>query len=150
MKILSKFHLSSSSGLGLTVLWIYFHKPLLSHLVDHNAVYETAPATPGLLISVNLLTINVQAEDMEAKRYKMRLTYDKCHYFKKILQFIQFSCQEKLDLSLLSYVSLTLYLLISPSSAYTFIIRRLTLIVIYPGRVSKTHGLTDACPRKIF
>ena len=43
MNILSKFQLSSSSGLGLTVLWIYFLKPSLN--------YWTAPATPGLLIT---------------------------------------------------------------------------------------------------
>ena len=92
----------------------------------------------------------MHAEDREAKRYKMRFTDDKCQYLKKILQFIQFSCLEKLDLSLLSYVSLTLYLLISLSSAYTFIVRRLTLIVIHPGRVDKTDGLTDAYLRNIF
>ena len=50
MNILSKFQLSSSSGLGLTVLWIYFHKPSLT-LVNDEAVYRTAPATPGLLIN---------------------------------------------------------------------------------------------------
>ena len=55
MNILSKFQLSSSSGLGLTVLWIYFHKPsanqLINELINDEAVYRTAPATPGLLIT---------------------------------------------------------------------------------------------------
>ena len=54
MNIISKFQLSSSSGLGLTVFWIYFHKPWLSQWVNHEAVYRTAPATPGLLISFRL------------------------------------------------------------------------------------------------
>ena len=49
MNILSKFQLFSSSGLGLTVLWIYFHKPSLNYWINHEAVYRTAPATPGLL-----------------------------------------------------------------------------------------------------
>ena len=49
MNILSKYQLSSSSGLGLTVPWIYFHKPSVTSL-NYEAVYRTAPATPGLLI----------------------------------------------------------------------------------------------------
>ena len=56
--------------------------------------------------SVTLLTINVQAEDREAKRYKSRLTDDKFQYLKKLLQFIQLSFLENLDLSLLSSLSL--------------------------------------------
>ena len=47
-----KFQPSGSSGLGLTVFGRYFHKPLLSQLVtliNDEAVYRTAPATPGLL-----------------------------------------------------------------------------------------------------
>ena len=59
-------------------------------------------------ISVNLLTVNVQAEDREAKRYKIMLTDGKWQYLKKILQFIQFSRLEKLDPSSLSSVSLIL------------------------------------------
>ena len=35
MNILSKFQLSSSSRLGLTVLWIYFHKPWLNYLITN-------------------------------------------------------------------------------------------------------------------
>ena len=49
MNILSKRQLSSSSSLGLTVFWIYFHKPSLSYLNDE-AVCWTALATPCLLI----------------------------------------------------------------------------------------------------
>ena len=49
MNILSKFQLPSSFGFGLTVFWIYFHKPWLSYLMSHKAIYKTAPATPGLL-----------------------------------------------------------------------------------------------------
>ena len=48
MNILSKFQLSSSSGVGLTVLWIYFHKPWVSELINYKAVYRTALATLGL------------------------------------------------------------------------------------------------------
>ena len=32
--ILSKFQLSSCSGLGLPVFWIYFHKPSLTYLLN--------------------------------------------------------------------------------------------------------------------
>ena len=50
-----KFQLPSSFSLGLTVFWIYFHKPWLTLLIlltlmSNEAVYRTARATPGLLI----------------------------------------------------------------------------------------------------
>ena len=51
MNHLSKFQLSSSSGLGLTVFWIYFHKTSVSQLLIDEPVYRTARATPGLLIN---------------------------------------------------------------------------------------------------
>ena len=58
MNILSKFQLSSSSGLGLTVFWIYFHKPWLNYLVsylNYGGDCRTDQATPGLLIICTLL-----------------------------------------------------------------------------------------------
>ena len=45
-----KFQLPSSSGLGLTVFEIYFHKPSLTELMNDGGDCRTAPATPGLLI----------------------------------------------------------------------------------------------------
>ena len=55
MNILAKFQLSSFSGSGLTVLWIYFHKTWLTFLivtlVNCKAVYRTDPATQGLLMT---------------------------------------------------------------------------------------------------
>ena len=56
MNILSKCQLSSSSGLGLTVFWIYFHKPSLTYLINDEAVCRTAPATPDLLKKGYLIT----------------------------------------------------------------------------------------------
>ena len=53
VNILSKFQLPSSYGLGLTVFWRYFGKRLtqwLNQSINYEAVYRTAPATPGLLI----------------------------------------------------------------------------------------------------
>ena len=51
VNILSKFQLSSSNGLGVMLLWIYFNKPSLT-LMNHEAVCRTAPATLGLLITI--------------------------------------------------------------------------------------------------
>ena len=52
MNILSKFHLPSSSGLGLTVFGRYFHKPWLTYWINGKGVCRTVPATPGLLIII--------------------------------------------------------------------------------------------------
>ena len=53
VNILSKFKLSSSNGLGYMMLWISGGKGSLSELINQwindEAVYRTAPATPGLL-----------------------------------------------------------------------------------------------------
>ena len=51
MNILSKFHLPSSSGLGLTVFGIYFHKPSDTDLMNDRGFCRTAPATRGLLFN---------------------------------------------------------------------------------------------------
>ena len=53
MNILSKFQLPSSYCLGLTVPWIYFHRPwvseLMNELINYGGDCRIAPATPGLL-----------------------------------------------------------------------------------------------------
>ena len=51
VNILSKFQLSSSNGLGFMMLWISGGKGSLTELMNHEAVYRTGPATPGLLIT---------------------------------------------------------------------------------------------------
>ena len=79
MNILSKFQLSSSSGLGLTMFWIYFHKPSLNNWINHKAVCRTAPATPGLL---NTLHCTVSALQCKVHRAYVRAhsTLRKSHY----------------------------------------------------------------------
>ena len=49
VNILSKFQLSSSYGLGVTVHWRYFHKGSVTDLIINKGVCRTAPATLGLL-----------------------------------------------------------------------------------------------------
>ena len=49
VNILSKFQLSRSNRLGFTMLWISGGKSSLTELMNDEAVYRTAPATPGLL-----------------------------------------------------------------------------------------------------
>ena len=49
VNILSKFQLSSSYGLWFMILWISGGKGSVTESVKYEAVYRTAPATPGLL-----------------------------------------------------------------------------------------------------
>ena len=50
VNMLSKFQLPSSYRLWFMILWRYGGKGWLSHWINDEAVYRTAPATPGLLI----------------------------------------------------------------------------------------------------
>ena len=52
VNIVSKFQVPSSNGLGVMMFWRYFHKGWLSQQMSNGAVCRTAPATPGLLITV--------------------------------------------------------------------------------------------------
>ena len=49
VNILSKFQLPSSYRLWFMILWRSGGKGWLGELMNHEAVYRTAPATPGLL-----------------------------------------------------------------------------------------------------
>ena len=51
MNILSKFQLPSSYCLWFMILWRSGGKGSLCKWINYEAVYRTAPATPGLLIS---------------------------------------------------------------------------------------------------
>ena len=59
VNFLSKFWLPSSYGLGVKVLWRYFHKGSLtdwvSYFMNDEGVCRTAPATPGLLIKYDYM-----------------------------------------------------------------------------------------------
>ena len=72
VNILSKFQLSSSNGLGFMMLWISGEKritQLINQLINDEAVYRTAPATPGLL--------NTQ-KDVESLRERKKT--EECYY----------------------------------------------------------------------
>ena len=53
VNIVSKFQVPSSNGLEVMMVWIYFHKVLLTLIINEwindGGVCRTAPATPGLL-----------------------------------------------------------------------------------------------------
>ena len=51
MRIVSKFQVSSSYGLGLKVFWRFWTKRSLNEWINNEGVCRTALATPGLLIS---------------------------------------------------------------------------------------------------
>ena len=59
VNILSKFQLPSSYCLWFIRIWRYGGKGSLSEKIKGEAVYRTAPATPGLLIT-NVLNYNSQ------------------------------------------------------------------------------------------
>ena len=63
VNLLSKFQLTSSYGLEITMYWIYFHKSSLNVLINDEGVCRTAPATPGLL------KIYIQILDSSRKFY---------------------------------------------------------------------------------
>ena len=52
MNIVSKCQLPSSNGLEYTEFWRYFHTPSLNPSISKGGVWRTAPATPGLLITI--------------------------------------------------------------------------------------------------
>ena len=89
MNILSKFQLPSSSGLWLMILWISGGKGWFAELINYEAVYRTAPATPGLLnVMYNIsnptisfsITKNVQLPQSLYKKqhYKQHKEYYYC------------------------------------------------------------------------
>ena len=61
VNILSKCQVPSSNGLGVKVFWSYFHKLWVTQFMSGEGVFRTAPASPGLLITLKDMHLTVCA-----------------------------------------------------------------------------------------
>ena len=70
VNILSKFQLPSSYRLGFMMLWRSGGKGCMNELMNDKAIYRTAPATPGLLITSYAVILTASVERFGVSRMR--------------------------------------------------------------------------------